>query len=62
MAILEVKDLFFTYPDGDDTRIILDHVNASFEMGKFYTIRGSSGSGKTTFLSLIGGLDIPKSG
>jgi len=62
MAILEVKDLFFTYPDGDDTRIILDHVNASFEMGKFYTIRGSSGSGKTTFLSLIGGLDTPKSG
>jgi len=62
MAILEVKDLFFTYPDGDDTRIILDHVNASFEKGKFYTIRGSSGSGKTTFLSLIGGLDTPKSG
>lgn len=62
MAILEVKDLFFTYPDGDDIRIILDHVNASFEMGKFYTILGSSGSGKTTFLSLIGGLDTPKSG
>ena len=34
-------------------KIILNEVNVSFEKGKFYTILGASGSGKTTFLSLI---------
>ena len=62
MSILETKDLYFTYPDGDARRVILDHVNTSFEKGKFYTILGSSGCGKTTFLSLIGALDQPESG
>ena len=62
MSVLETKDLYFTYPDGDSRRIILNHVNTSFEKGKFYTILGSSGSGKTTFLSLIAALDKPESG
>jgi putative ABC transport system ATP-binding protein len=34
----------------------------SFEKGTFYAILGQSGSGKTTFLSLISALDSPKSG
>ena len=62
MSILETKELYFTYPDGDSRRVILNHVNTSFEKGKFYTILGSSGCGKTTFLSLIGALDKPESG
>ena len=62
MAILETKDLYFTYPDGDKRKVILNNVNVSFEKGKFYTILGESGSGKTTFLSLIAALDKPESG
>lgn len=62
MKILETKDLYFTYPDGDTRKIILNEVNVSFEKGKFYTILGSSGSGKTTFLSLIAALDKPEKG
>lgn len=62
MNILEVKDLYFTYPDGNRERVILNYVSASFEQGKFYTILGTSGSGKTTFLSLISALDKAKSG
>ena len=60
--ILEVKDLYFTYPDGDSRKVILNEVNVSFEKGKFYTILGESGSGKTTFLSLIAALDKPERG
>ena len=62
MSILETKDLYFTYPDGENRKIILNEVNVSFEKGKFYTILGASGSGKTTFLSLIAALDKPEKG
>ncbi|GEK33659.1 ABC transporter ATP-binding protein [Kurthia sibirica] len=37
-------------------------IDLAFEAGKLYGILGSSGSGKTTFLSLIAGLDRPKTG
>ena len=62
MIIIKTKDLYFTYPDGDNRKIILNEVNVSFEKGKFYTILGASGSGKTTFLSLIAALDKPEKG
>ncbi|MGL5717857.1 MAG: ATP-binding cassette domain-containing protein [Paraclostridium sp.] len=39
-----------------------DNISIDFEKGKFYTIIGQSGSGKTTFISLACGLDFPKSG
>ena len=41
---------------------MLKQVSASFDEGSFYAIVGSSGSGKTTFLSLLAGLDSPDSG
>ena len=62
MNILETNDLYFTYPDGDARKVILNDVNVSFEKGKFYTILGASGSGKTTFLSLIAALDKAERG
>ena len=62
MKILETKDLSFSYKDGDNYRSILKDINISFEKGKFYTILGESGSGKTTFLSLIGALEKPQNG
>ena len=37
---------------------VLHQISAEFEAGKFYSIIGSSGSGKTTFLSLLAGLDL----
>ena len=62
MKVLEVKGLQYYYQDGRKKRVILDNVNAEFETGKFYAILGESGSGKTTFLSLISSLDTPQSG
>lgn len=60
--ILEAKDLNYYYQDGDKRRYILKDTSVSFEKGKFYTILGQSGSGKTTFLSLLGALDTPHGG
>lgn len=37
-------------------------MNLTFKKGKVYSILGQSGSGKTTFLSLLAGLDSPKTG
>lgn len=62
MAILEAQGLSYYYQDGDSQRYILNNVSYAFEKGKFYTILGESGSGKTTFLSLISALDEPKAG
>lgn len=62
MKVLEVRDLTYYYQDGRRMRIILDNAKAVFETGKIYAILGESGSGKTTFLSLISSLDTPQSG
>lgn len=62
MAILETKNISYYYQDGDTRRLVLKNTSIKFNRGKFYAILGQSGSGKTTFLSLISALDEPKSG
>lgn len=61
--ILEVKNLSFSYTDNSGrNRMILEDVSLGFEERKLYSILGDSGSGKTTFLSLLSGLEYPDSG
>jgi len=57
--MLELKNITYSYTKNKD---VLKNLSLQFQPGKFYTIFGSSGSGKTTCLSLLGGLDEPKSG
>ena len=57
--ILKTEQLGYWYQAGNP---LFQDVNLSFEAGKIYAILGTSGSGKTTFLSLIAGLDSPKEG
>lgn len=59
--VLEIRDVVYHYKANRD-RNILNHINYKFEEGKLYAILGNSGSGKTTFLSLLAGLDVPVSG
>ncbi len=59
MSIMEIRNIRYSY---DDKRNVLKNVNAELEAGKMYAILGSSGCGKTTLLSLLGGLDSPQSG
>ncbi len=65
MKILELKDLTYSYPNTEYVNLedkILSSVNYEFEEGKFYAIVGKSGTGKSTLLSLLAGLDEPKKG
>lgn len=59
---LVVKDLDYTYTDQAEKLHVLKGINAEFESGKLYAIRGESGSGKTTLLSLLSGLDMVQEG
>jgi putative ABC transport system ATP-binding protein len=61
-TVLEFKKVSYHYQDGSKKSSILKEIDFIFEKGKFYTILGSSGSGKTTFLALASGLDIPRAG
>ena len=59
MSILEIKNLKYAYSRDS---IVFKNINVNLEEGKIYSILGHSGSGKTTFLSLLGGLDTPTEG
>jgi len=62
MSLLEVKDVSFSYQSRYQTNRVLNGVSCEFEAGKVYAVVGKSGSGKSTMLSLLGGLDVPDEG
>lgn len=62
MEILKIKELKKIYGTGETQVKALDGINLTVERGEFVAVVGSSGSGKTTFLNMVGGLDIPTSG
>lgn len=51
-----------SYVMGSENITPLKAVNLEVTRGEFLALSGSSGSGKTTFLNLIGGIDVPSSG
>ena len=62
MGILKTENLKKIYETPSGKVYALDGVSVSVSDGEFAAVVGSSGSGKTTFLNMIGGLDRPTSG
>lgn len=60
--MLQLKNIVKTYVTGDMTQDALRGVSITFRESEFVSILGQSGSGKTTMLNIIGGLDRYNSG
>lgn len=61
-TLIVVNDLMKTYTTGSEEMHALNQVSLTIEKGEFLAIMGASGSGKSTFMNILGCLDIPTSG
>jgi putative ABC transport system ATP-binding protein len=57
-----VEDVYKTYRMGDVEVPALRGINLTIEHGEFVAVMGSSGSGKSTFMNILGCLDRPSAG
>lgn len=62
MSILQAKNVHYIYQSKYQKVHAVKGINFTFEEGKLYAIVGKSGCGKTTFLSMLAGLDLPTEG
>lgn len=60
--MIEIKDLHKSYKMGSNSLHVLKGINFSVKEGELVSIMGSSGSGKSTFLNILGILDEADSG
>ncbi len=62
MALLELRGVCKSFRKGDDTITPLDHIDLDIQSGEFVSLMGPSGTGKSTLLNLVSGIDSPDSG
>lgn len=62
MSIIEVINVKKAFKEGDGTVQVLKGIDFKAESKEFVAILGKSGSGKSTFMNLLGGLDSADSG
>ena len=62
LPLVEARDLAKDYRMGEETVHALRGVSCTVERGEFVAIMGASGSGKSTFMNMVGCLDVPSGG
>ena len=60
--LVELTDIYKIYKMGDNEVHALDGITLTIDEGEFVAIVGSSGSGKSTCMNIIGCLDVPTKG
>ena len=60
--LIRVKNMYKIYNPGENEVRALDDVSLEINQGEFIAIVGHSGSGKSTFMNMLGCLDTPDSG
>ena len=60
--LIEIRDMYKIYAVGGEPVHALDGVSLCVDEGEFVAIMGSSGSGKSTMLNILGCLDVPTKG
>ena len=61
-GFIRLENLSKSYQEGAHTRVVLRDVNAAFAKGEAVAILGRSGTGKSTLLNLLSGIDRADSG
>jgi NitT/TauT family transport system ATP-binding protein len=59
---LSISGVSKSFGDGPSAKLVLDDINFELDSGEFVALVGSSGSGKSTVMRLIAGLERPSSG
>ncbi|MDY6055005.1 ABC transporter ATP-binding protein [Micrococcus sp.] len=59
---IHVQDVSLRFSSGSEAVTALDGVSVAFGHGEFVAVMGASGSGKTSMLHVIAGLEVPDSG
>jgi putative ABC transport system ATP-binding protein len=62
MSLVQIRDLTKHYYKGGQTVTPLEGVSLDIDRGEFVSLMGASGTGKSTLLNLIAGIDRPTSG
>lgn len=62
MALVELRQVSKSFHKGEESITPLDHVDLDIEAGEFVSLMGPSGTGKSTLLNLISGIDRPDHG
>ena len=60
--MLSLRHVSKSYLEAQTRRAVLDDVNLDVERGEFVAVTGRSGTGKSTLLNLISGIDLPDRG
>jgi putative ABC transport system ATP-binding protein len=62
MALVELRGVCKSFRKGDETITPLDNIDLEIDAGEFVSLMGPSGTGKSTLLNLVSGIDRPDAG
>ena len=62
MSLVEIRNLTKSYTKGSSTITPLENVDLDINQGELVSLMGTSGTGKSTLLNLVAGIDRPDDG